>query len=86
MPQMPFIAVGVLSLYAFSVLPERWRFAWVPLLLIPPFLFRETGSLLVIPMVLIAMHAGRLGRLGSSLTAGVGAVGSLSLAAHRRAF
>ena len=78
MPQLPFCAAGVLSFCAFCYLPERTRAFWVPLLLVPPFLFRETGALLVIPMAWLSMHPGRASRVGR-LLASVG--GSMVLLA-----
>ena len=74
MPQLPFIAVGVSAFCAFCYLPERSRALWVPLLLVPPFLFRETGALLVIPMAWLSMRASRFGRFGSAVISVGGSV------------
>ncbi len=47
--------VALASFYAFLRLPERTRVLWIPLLLVPPFLFRETGAFLAVPMGLYAL-------------------------------
>jgi hypothetical protein len=78
MPQLPFIATGVVAFAIFSYLPERSRALWVPLLLIAPFHYRETGALLVVPMTLIAMRGGRFGPLRTLAIAGGGSVLCLS--------
>lgn len=58
MPQLPFTAACVTAFCLFSYLPARWR-AWsIPLLLTGPFLVRETGSFLVIPMAVVSLAAG----------------------------
>ncbi|MFT5476696.1 MAG: hypothetical protein ACI8Y8_002036 [Planctomycetota bacterium] len=81
MPQLPFIALGVGSFCAFCYLPARRRALWVPLLLVPPFLIRETGALLVIPMAWLSMGqdgSGRVRRAGPALFALVGSVMALA--------
>jgi 4-amino-4-deoxy-L-arabinose transferase-like glycosyltransferase len=55
MPQLPFTAASVGSFCIFSYLPARWRPICVPILLVGPFLFRETGALLSIPMALVLL-------------------------------
>jgi hypothetical protein len=60
MPQLPFVAVCAVAFCAFVYLPARLQVYLVPALLVPPFLFRETGALLVIPMALVL--AGRRGQ------------------------
>jgi len=50
MAELTFTAAGVGALAIFLHLPERWRAAATPLLVALPFLFRETGALLVLPM------------------------------------
>jgi hypothetical protein len=78
MPQSPFIASAVLSFCVFAYLPHRTRAFWVPFLLIPPFLMRETGALLVIPMAVLCLRGGRFGALASGAIAAGGSVLMLS--------
>jgi hypothetical protein len=56
MPQVPFMAVGVCAFCIFAYLPSGLRLYLVPALLVGPFLFRETGALLVIPMLLVLLR------------------------------
>lgn len=58
MPQLPFTAANVTAFCIFSYLPAPWRLLLVPILLTAPFLFRETGAFLVIPMALVLLDAG----------------------------
>jgi hypothetical protein len=55
MPQLPFIAAGMGAFCVFGHLPPRGRPLLTPLLLVPPFLFRETGVLLFIPMAFVML-------------------------------
>ena len=55
MPQLPFIAAGVTAFAVLALLPARARPWLVPALLVVPFLFRETGALLLIPMGLVVL-------------------------------
>ena len=57
MAELTFTAAGMLALAAFAALPRRaWTFA-PPLLLAIPFLFRETGAFLIIPLGLLIWRA-----------------------------
>ena len=58
MPQLPFTAACVTAFCVFSYLPVRWRTWSIPILLTGPFLFRETGSFLVIPMAVVSLATG----------------------------
>jgi hypothetical protein len=53
MPTIPFVAAGVCALCLFAFAPPRLRPCAIPLLLVGPFLIRETGALLVVPMALV---------------------------------
>ena len=79
MPQMLFIASCVTCFCIFSYLPARTRAFWVPLLLIPPFLVRETGALLVIPMALLSTQEGRFRPWANGAIAALGSLCTLSL-------
>jgi 4-amino-4-deoxy-L-arabinose transferase-like glycosyltransferase len=72
-------AAVVASFAIFVHLPERVRFWSVPLLLIPPFLFRETTALVVIPMSLMVLYGPEGRRWIRFLVASLGSVASLSL-------
>ncbi len=50
MAELTFAAACVLSLVGWLALPPRWRPVGLPFLLVLPFLFRETGALLIFPM------------------------------------
>jgi hypothetical protein len=68
MPQLPFIAAGVTAFAVLAHLPARARPWLVPALLVGPFLFRETGALLLIPMGLVVLgdrHRRRWSTLGT---------------------
>jgi 4-amino-4-deoxy-L-arabinose transferase-like glycosyltransferase len=69
MPQLPFLAAGVLVFAVFAYLPARARPWLVPALLVIPFLLRETGALLLIPMALIVLGDHRRRWLVSSAVA-----------------
>jgi len=60
MAEMPLSAAAILAFAAFLFLPARFALPALPLLLLVPFLYRETGALVVIPAVLVAL--GRLER------------------------
>lgn len=78
MPQLPFTAAGVTAFCIFAYLSPRLRPLFVPPLLVIPFLFRETGALLVIPMALVVI-GDRGGRGWMTLLAsGLAAVALLS--------
>ena len=79
MPQMLFIAWCVLSFCVFAHLPVRSRALWIPFLLIPPFLIRETGALLVIPMALLSIQEGRFRPWANAAIAVLGSLCTLSL-------
>jgi 4-amino-4-deoxy-L-arabinose transferase-like glycosyltransferase len=68
MPQLPFIAAGVSAFCIFAYLPARLRGFLVPVLLVGPFLFRETGALLIIPMLLV-LHGELRRRRGMTVMA-----------------
>jgi hypothetical protein len=52
---------ATLAFCGFIYLPQRWR-PWIaPVLLVVPFVFRETGASLVVPMALMIL-GGRLRR------------------------
>jgi hypothetical protein len=56
MSEMAVVASAALALCAFVHLPQRWM-AWLgPVLLLLPFLFRETGAFLALPMAVILLH------------------------------
>jgi 4-amino-4-deoxy-L-arabinose transferase-like glycosyltransferase len=55
MAELTFLASGVLSFAAFVHLPSRWRHRVVPLLLVAPFLCRETGALWIVPMIVLTL-------------------------------
>ena len=56
MADVTFVAAGVLAMTAFVHLPRRWLPLGPPLLLVLPFLFRETGAFLVLPMALCVLR------------------------------
>jgi len=53
MSEVPFLAATLLAFCLFVYTPEKYKFYAPPLLLALPFVFRETGALLVIPMMLM---------------------------------
>jgi Dolichyl-phosphate-mannose-protein mannosyltransferase len=57
MAELTFTLACVVALAVFAYLPETKRPWAVPFLLVLPFLFRETGALLVIPMALCVLRA-----------------------------
>ncbi len=78
MAELTFTAAGALALAAFLRLPERWRAEGGMLLLALPFLFRETGALLVLPMLGLLLQNGRGKKnLRNALLLGLLAVGFL---------
>jgi len=56
MAELGFVAAGLVAMTGFVLAPPRWR-PWLtaPLLAIP-FCWRETGSLYVVPMVVVLLH------------------------------
>ncbi len=74
MTQLPFIAAGVSAFCVFAYLPARLRAYLVPLLLVGPFLFRETGALLIIPMVLVVLGERQRRRWSTLLAVVLGSV------------
>jgi hypothetical protein len=74
LPQLPFIAVSMSAFCVFTYVPDRLRPWLVPVLLVGPFLFRETGALLIIPMGLVVLgqrHRRRWVRLLAVVTTSV---------------
>lgn len=59
MPQLPFIAANVIAFCIFTLVPTRARAFAVPLVLALPFLFRETGAFLIIPMLIVMLGESR---------------------------
>ena len=55
MAELTFVAAGVLVFAVFLWVPPRLRFYVAPLLLGVPFLYRETGALLLLPMCTLAL-------------------------------
>ncbi len=55
MSEASFLAAGLFALTAFWFLPRPARWFALPLLLVLPFLFRETGALLVLPAAACAL-------------------------------
>ena len=74
MPQLPFTAACVAAFCIFAWLPERLRLFFMPALLAGPFLFRETGAFLVIPMALVSLMSGGQRRWAGTLAAVLGSV------------
>lgn len=61
MSEMTLVGAAMLGLVVFVYLPDRWKVFAGPAALVPALLFRETGALFAIPMlVLIAMRRGKL--------------------------
>jgi len=56
MAEITLLAACMLSLCAFVYLPQRWRPTIGPLLLLLPILFKETGALLLLPMMSLMLH------------------------------
>ena len=55
MTELPLVAAAAVALCVFVHLPRRWM-PWVgPILLLLPFLFRETGAFLALPMALFIL-------------------------------
>lgn len=77
MPQLPFLAVSLAAFGAFAYLPARLRPILLPCLLAVPFLYRETGALLVIPMAVVMLAEGGARKWRSSLLSVFGAVALL---------
>lgn len=74
MAEMTFLAAVAIAFCLFVHLPPATRVPAAPFLLVIPFLFRETGALLVIPMALLilaAPHPRRLLRAGLAVLASV---------------
>jgi hypothetical protein len=55
MAELTFVAAGVLAFAVFLCVPSRLRFYVAPLLVSVPFLYRETGALLLVPMCALAL-------------------------------
>jgi len=59
MAESTFTAACALALAALVAAPARLRPWLLPLLLVPPFLFKETGALYVIPLAVLVARSGR---------------------------
>jgi 4-amino-4-deoxy-L-arabinose transferase-like glycosyltransferase len=84
MSELTFMATGLGALAAFVHLPRRLRPWLAPALLLPPFLFRETGALWIIPMVALLLRdeegdlsLKRLPQAGLALGLGVLCLGAI---------
>lgn len=56
MSEATFVMAGLVAVYLFVLARGRWRNLLIPLVLIIPFLFRETGSLLVILLAALTLQ------------------------------
>lgn len=63
MAELSFIVASTVALWVFLAAPERWRLYVGPLMLLLPFLVRDTGSLLVAPMAAVVVYGERGERL-----------------------
>jgi 4-amino-4-deoxy-L-arabinose transferase-like glycosyltransferase len=77
MAELTSLAAGLLALAAFVHLPLRSRHWAAPLLLLGPFLCRETGALWVVPMLVLTLSEGGLRRRERWRAAAVTLVGSI---------
>lgn len=80
MSDLTVVMAAALSLWVFIMLPQRWRWAAGPFLLIPPFLCRETNAFLVLsmlPLVDAERSALRWARRAALLVASAIVLGSI---------
>ena len=65
MCELTFVAMGALAICAFVYVPDRWKVVAGPFCLVPPFLCRESGAVLV--LVMAALVYARSRRLRDSV-------------------